>query len=187
MKRIVIFVSAAVVMIAAAVVFAQNLWPFQETLSGYEKVPAVSTVARGDFRAEIGPYDNSVNWQLSYYELEGNVTQAHIHFGQKGVNGSIVVFLCSNLGNGPAGTQPCPPSPASVSGTFRAADVGAGATAQGIAAGEFAELLKAIRAGMTYANVHSTKFPAGEVRSQIELPSVEVIRNGESSSGGHQH
>lgn len=187
MKRILIIGSAAIILVAAAVVITQSLWPFQIALSGYEEVPAVSTVARGDFRADIGPYDSSVNWQLTYYELEGNVTQAHIHFGQKGVNGSIVVFLCSNLGNGPAGTQPCPPAPATVSGTFRASDVGAGAAGQGIAAGELAELLKAVRAGNTYANVHSTKFPGGEVRSQITMPETQTVRNGESEQGHGGH
>ena len=94
------------------------------------------------------------------------MTQAHIHFAQKSVNGAISVFLCSNLGNGPAGTQACPPS-GTISGTIVAANVTAGAAAQGIAAGELAELLAAIRAGKTYANVHSTKFPGGEIRDQI--------------------
>ena len=76
------------------------------------------------------------------------------------------MFLCSNLGNGPAGTQPCPAGPATVTGTLTAADV-VGPAAQGIAAGEFEELLRAIRARVTYVNVHSSKFPAGEIRSQL--------------------
>jgi hypothetical protein len=76
------------------------------------------------------------------------------------------VFLCSNLGNGPAGTQLCPPPPATVSGTFTATDV-IGPTAQGIAPGELAELIDAIRAGKAYANVHSTRNPGGEIRGQI--------------------
>ena len=40
-------------------------------------------------------------------------------------------------------------------------------TGQGILAGEFDELVEAIRAGATYANVHSTEFPPGEIRDQI--------------------
>ncbi len=136
------------------------------SLDGYEEVPAVSTTASGKFRAQLSPGKDSVGYRLSYSALEGDVTQAHIHFGQAGVNGGISVFLCSNLGNGPAGTQPCPPGPAKVEGTFTADNV-IGPAAQGIAAGELAELLKAVRAGMTYANVHSTKFPGGEIRSQL--------------------
>ena len=42
-----------------------------------------------------------------------------------------------------------------------------GPSGQGIAPGEYAELLRAIRAGATYANVHTTKYPAGEIRAQL--------------------
>jgi len=79
----------------------------------------------------------------------------HIHLAQTGVNGGITVFLCTNLGNGPAGTQGCPPTPATITGTIFAADVSpeipatAPARIQGLGTGEFAELLAAIRAGAT--------------------------------------
>src|SRR5439155_16844601 len=42
-----------------------------------------------------------------------------------------------------------------------------GPAGRGIAAGEFSELVRAILNGATYANVHSTAFPAGEIRGQI--------------------
>ena len=93
--------------------------------------------------------------------------QAHIHFGQEAVAGGISAFLCTNQGNGPAGTQACPPAPATISGTIRAADV-IGPAGQGIAAGEFGELVRAMRAGVTYANVHSALVPGGEIRGQID-------------------
>jgi hypothetical protein len=53
-----------------------------------------------------------------------------------------------------------------VTGTIVPTDV-IGPVGQGIAAGEFDELVAAMRAGRAYANVHSTKFPGGEVRGQI--------------------
>jgi hypothetical protein len=136
------------------------------TLKGYQEVPAVSTSATGSFTAKIVEGGDRVNYTLKYSALEGNVTQSHIHFGQKSVNGGIAVFFCSNLGNGPAGTPVCPPGPATVSGSFTAADV-IGPTAQGIDPGQMAELVRAIRAGVTYANVHSTKWPGGELRLQL--------------------
>ena len=43
--------------------------------------------------------------------------------------------------------------------------------------GEFAELVALIRAGKTYVNVHTAKFPPGEIRSQIE--------DGNARHGGH--
>lgn len=135
-------------------------------LDGYEEVPAVSTSGSGTFRASVAPSGDSISYKLSYADLEGAVTQAHIHFGQRSVNGGISVFLCSNLGNGPAGTQACPPPPATIEGTIEAGDV-IGPVPQGITAGELDELLAAIRRGMTYANVHSSTWPGGEIRSQL--------------------
>jgi hypothetical protein len=151
---------------AVSVAFANGLRNWSAALKGFNEVPALSTVASGNFSAEISHDETTVSWELSYADLEGSVQQAHIHVGQPGVNGGVSVFFCTNLGNGPAGTQPCPPPPATISGTFSAADV-IGPAGQGIAPGEFAELLAAIRAGRTYANVHSSKFPGGEARGQL--------------------
>jgi hypothetical protein len=103
--------------------------------------------------------------------LESNATQSHIHFGDRHQNGGISAFLCSNLGNGPAGTPACPlgttaAGEAVVTGTITPAQV-IGPTAQGILPTQFEELVRALRAGVAYANVHTTTFPAGEVRGQI--------------------
>jgi CHRD domain len=149
---------------------------FNEGLIGYQEVPAVSTVGNGTFTAQIlnegvANDGGAISYRLSYSGLEGSVTQAHIHFGQLSVNGGISVFLCSNLGNGPVGTQACPASPATITGTIRPADVTALAGAQGIAAGQFAELIRAMKAGVTYANVHSSIWPGGEVRAQLDTSS----------------
>lgn len=134
-------------------------------LQGFKEVPAISTSARGHFTAEIDQNLGTLSYLLSYSGLQGSVQQSHIHFGQPHVNGGISVFLCSNLGNGPAGTQTCP-AEGSVKGTISAGDV-IGPGAQGIGAGEFAELLEAIKAGVAYVNVHTTTFPAGEIRGQL--------------------
>ena len=134
-------------------------------MTGYEEVPALSSTAAGHFAAKIDKQREEVEWVLSYDSLEGTVTQAHIHIGQKSVNGPITIFLCSNLGNGPAGTQGCPASPATIGGVITANDVLA--NAQGIEAGALEEVLAAIRTGAAYVNVHSTKWPGGEVRGQL--------------------
>lgn len=138
-----------------------------EQLSGYAETPlAVSTPAGGQFRAQINNQTQEITWRLTYSDFGTAVTQAHVHFGSPAQSGGVSFFLCTNLGNGPVGTQPCPAAPASITGTVRPADI-VGPAGQGIAAGEFAELVQAVRAGFTYVNVHSAAFPAGEIRAQL--------------------
>lgn len=137
-------------------------------LAGYEEVPVVSTTGGGRFAAAIDRSASEIRYVLTWRRLSGPAQQAHIHFGQEDVNGGISVFLCSNLPNSPVGTQACPDGLAGrVTGTITPANV-IGPAAQGIAAGEFTELVKAIRAGVTYANVHTGSFPGGEVRGQVD-------------------
>ena len=54
-------------------------------------------------------------------KTRGEVLQAHIHFAQEGVNGGIVVFLCTNLGNNPSNepVPECPSSPGKVKETIK--------------------------------------------------------------------
>jgi hypothetical protein len=153
-------------LMAAAGAQAQELGTFRAELTGFEEVPALSSPARGNIRMSVAPDGSSVSWVLQYAGIPTAVLQAHIHFGQMSVNGGISVFLCTNLGNGPAGTQACPPQGGRISGTIKPVDV-IGPGDQGIAPGEFAELVRAIRAGATYANVHTDKFKGGEIRGQI--------------------
>jgi CHRD domain len=174
MRRLGMSLAVIALVSASTVVFAQGFKKISELLTGYEEVPSVSTTGSGNFTARISNDGSQIDWELSYSDLEGAIQQSHIHFGQAGVNGGISVFLCTNLGNGPAGIQPCPAPPATISGTILAADVSpnipatAAARTQGINTGEIDELVKAMRAGATYVNVHSTLWPGGEIRSQID-------------------
>jgi hypothetical protein len=174
MKKIGVLVCVLVLVSISTITYADGFRKISEFLVGAEEVPAVSTVADGKFKAQISRDGSEIRWQLTYEDLESTVTQAHIHLGQKDVNGGITVFLCTNLNNGPVGTQLCPPSPAKISGTITAADVSpaiastAAARNQGLDTGELDELIKAIRGGLTYVNVHTEARPGGEIRSQIE-------------------
>ncbi len=162
---------------------------FSADLSGYHEVHfvagngtpqglpalrgAISTKAKGSFRAFIDDANNRILYELEYSGLESPVTQSHIHFGQRQTVGGIVVWLCQTAGT---------PAPASVAGVtpFCPQDTSSGPVrgtitpdqvlaqdAQGIAAGEFDEVVRAIRAGAAYANVHSQTFTPGEIRGQI--------------------
>lgn len=140
----------------------------RERLTGYEEDPlALSTAGTGTFSAWIDESGEQISYRLSYDSLEGSVTQAHIHFGGRAQSGGIIVFLCSNLPSPPPGTPACPVPSGSVSGTLDAGDV-IGPAGQGIDPGSFGELVDAVRAGATYANVHSSKYPAGEIRAQLD-------------------
>jgi hypothetical protein len=136
-------------------------------LSGYNETPnALNTPASGTFEATIDEAASTIQYELSYSGIPTAVTQAHIHFGHRFSSQGIAVFLCSNLGNGPAGTPACPAQAGTVTGTLHPADV-VGPAGQGIQPGDFASVVKAIRAGVAYANVHTTQFPGGEIRAQL--------------------
>jgi hypothetical protein len=138
------------------------------SLRGFDEVPAISSFGSGTLTASLNEDLTELTFELTYSGLSGEVTQAHIHLAQPGVNGGIMVFFCSNLGNGPAGTPNCPES-GTVSGTRTAEDVVSGANAQGVPAGNFFRLQRALRQGLTYANVHSDRFPGGEIRGQVRV------------------
>jgi len=50
----------------------------------------------------------------------------------------------------------------------------------GIAAGEFAELLRAIRTGNSYVNVHNDKHPGGVIRAQLNAQGKGLIGSNHS-------
>ena len=170
--RLKLAVGVAVVGVAAttAAAIAGDRAKLRTSLSGYEEVPAVSTTGGGEFRAAIDRHSDRIRYQITYRDLESDVTQSHIHFGQESVNGGITHFLCTNLGTGPAGTPACPPDGGTVTGTITPETMvtNPGVAAQGLVTGEFDELVRALRAGAIYANVHSVDRPAGEIRGQIE-------------------
>ena len=136
-------------------------------LVGYNEVPSLSSPAKADFDAKINQDETQIDYHVTYSGFPTPVLQAHLHLGKRAVNGGIMVFICSNLGTGPAGTPTCPTPAGTVSGTWTAASV-VGPTAQGIAPGEFAEVVQAIRAHAAYANIHTTAFPGGEIRDQVK-------------------
>jgi len=172
-KTIALIVPVALLALAALVAaptFADEGRSFRATLTGYEEVPSVSTAASGEFRAQLSADGMTLSYELTYANIQ-NAMFAHIHFGQMSVNGGVSAFLCGG-GDKPA----CPPGGGTVTGTIDAADV-IGPTGQGISPGEFEELVAAMRAGFTYANVHTVmagapagpgNLPGGEIRGHIK-------------------
>lgn len=147
-------------------------------LKGLGEVPIVASSGRGSFRAVINPDETEISYRLDYSDLEGTVTQSHIHVGDHHTSGGISLWLCGTPAlPGPAGTPTCgtPGGPGpEAEGVLTAANV-VGPATQGIGApppvdpaAEFAQLIKLVRGGFAYANVHSTMSPSGEIRGQIQ-------------------
>jgi hypothetical protein len=132
------------------------------TLNGFQENPSIVTTGAGTVDLRIDDEQQVISFELSYSGLEGGaVSQAHIHISSRSFNGGVSAFFCGG------GTKPaaCPPS-GTVTGTITPADV-AGPAGQGVEPGSFDELVRAIRAGHTYANVHTVRWPGGEIRGQI--------------------
>ncbi len=129
-------------------------------LSGLNEVPSIITDASGEFEATI--QNDQITFELKFQNLSANLAASHIHIGQRGANGGVSAFLCGG------GGQPACPAATSgtITGTITAANV-VGPAGQGVTAGDFAKLIRAIRSGVTYVNAHDASFPGGEMRGQL--------------------
>ena len=145
---------------ASALANGDGKHSFGARLKGYDETPAINSAGAGQFSASVNSCGTTITYRLSYSGLSSAATMAHIHFGQRGVAGGVVAFLCGG------GNKPACPASGTVTGTIVSSDIIA-VPAQGIAAGDLANVLKAMRAGLTYANVHTTNFSNGEIRGQI--------------------
>ena len=135
---------------------------FKAQLNGYQETPAVSSTGFGTFRAKLVE-PTRLHYVFRYEGLEGGTSLfAHVHFGERAVAGGVSFFLCGGGGHPAA----CPNVSGTVEGDVTPADV-IGPNGQGIEPGSFAEILKGMQTGNAYANIHTTRWPAGEIRGQI--------------------
>ena len=143
-----------------------NATEFSAKLVGFEELPAVFSKGSGTLDLHLNRNARTITFKLTFSGLSAPVTQSHIHFGKDHVAGGVTVFFCTNSNNGPPGTQPCPAGGGTVTGTITGANV-IGLPAQALPAGNFDALVAIIESDTAYANVHTTNFPAGEIRGQI--------------------
>jgi hypothetical protein len=133
---------------------------FRAHLNGWQEDPSQVTNGVGDFRAKV--VNGTIEYTLAYEALDSPAAQAHIHIGSRHESGGISAFLC-----GGGDKPPCPPLAGEVSGVIDASDV-IGPAGQGVEPGNIDDLLRAMRRGETYANVHTPpRAPGGEIRGQI--------------------
>ncbi len=117
---------------------------FAATLTGAAERPTpVDTPARGAGWATLE--GNRLTWWITYQDLKGPLTMAHIH-GPADANSSAGVLVNLN------------PTPGATSGVITGtAEVGQ-------------TVIDAIRQGQAYFNIHSTVHGGGEIRGQLAPP-----------------
>ncbi len=135
---------------------------FRAELVSFEEVPPIAAPGRASLKMTLSPDGTTLEFTLTYKDLTAPPVVAHVHFGQRRVNGAPVFFFC-----GGGGKPACPATTSgTITGTVVAADVVA-VPAQGIQAGDLATVLEVMRLGLGYANMHTPAHPTGEIRGQV--------------------
>jgi len=160
--------AAAVAALIAGSGYAEE---FSARLNGFNEIGplsgptgAILTDATGTVRLDLDKEATppKIAYTLTYTAgFTSPVTVAHIHFGKVHVAGGVIAFFC-----GGGGKPACPNPSGSVSGVITGSDV-VGPTAQNVTPGDFDALEDALTSNTAYANVHTMKFPAGEIRGQV--------------------
>lgn len=134
--------------------------------------------AQGEAIFRVSDDGSSVDFRLIASNID-NVIMAHIHCGRPGQNGPIRMWLSPVIGPagaaGPSGSGP--QNGVLATGTFSPA----GVVCLAANVGQDMPLLDAMRAGLTYVNVHTNDgvaptntgpgdFPGGEIRGQLDDP-----------------
>ena len=170
---------------------AQNDGRLRIDLSGFDEVHGptlgigtIFSTGRGRLTLKINKQIREIAYELTYEFPDAAATPivgAHFHAGQKHTTGSINVWLCQSVDNPAPGvlaasTPICPSPSGTVAGRITPAMVLALPT-QGFPAGEagFDALLAALGTGAIYANVHTDRFPPGEIRGQLLVPEVVIL------------
>jgi hypothetical protein len=151
--------------LVTATASANDVQRFHAVFSGFNEVPPILSEGKATLDLTLDRKAKTLTFTLTYSNLSAPVTQSHIHFGKVHVNGSVVVFFCSNLSGAPT-PNTCPPGGGTVTGTLTASDV-LSVPGQNISAGDFDAIEDALESNTAYANIHTTNFPAGEIRGQV--------------------
>ena len=124
---------------------------------GNERPDPVASAGSGRALFDFDEDPDEVRFLVEVEDIE-DVTLAHIHFGDVGTAGPIIVELFNAGGNPVDFTD----RDVLAEGTFDDDDFVVGDIV------DLDDLLAAMEAGNTYVNVHTTTNPAGEIRDQIE-------------------
>ena len=151
MRKVLLLVLAALVAVAVPTAFAASS-KYKATLSGKSEEPTTNSKAKGSATFTVASNGKSIKYSIKASGLSGAVQAAHIHFGKPGKAGPVVVNICP---------KPCtlPKSGTLTSKQFAKAPP---------QVKTFADAVKALKKGQAYVNLHTKKYPAGEIRGNIK-------------------
>lgn len=133
---------------------------FTTLLSSQEEVPPTTSTASGRAHFVMTQPNEGLMMRYQLIVHDGqNITAAHLHCAPRGVNGPVVV----NLYTGETRTSV---HGELVSGSIRDQDILAAGANCSPNIRNIAHLAQAMREGKIYVNVHSTRYPNGEIRGQ---------------------
>ncbi len=128
---------------------------FKSEITGGQVVPPVKTMAKGEAVFTLTKGDE-LTYKLTVTDME-NVTAAHIHIGKMGKNGGPVAGLFAG-----------PKKEGKFSGTLSEGTITAKELMGPLAGKSVKDLVALIKSGDAYVNVHTDKYPDGEIRGQIK-------------------
>ena len=153
MRKMHLIVFLLVVGLATIAFAAGN--SFKAMLSGSEDVPAVKTMAKGEAVFTLSKDGKELSYKVTVSDIE-DVIVAHIHLGKKGENGPPVALITNEKKAG------------KFSGTLAEGKITANELMGSLMGKSVKELVEQIKEGNTYLNVHTDKYPGGEIRGQIK-------------------
>ena len=128
-------------------------YPINVTFSGAQEVPANGSSATGTFVGTYNDATDSLIYTITFSGLSANVTAAHFHgYVPPGISGPIIFAPTGILF--PTGVM---------SGTFKDTVI--------LTQGQEDSL----KLGLIYFNIHTTAFPAGEIRAQLFLQNASFV------------
>ena len=143
-------------LLTASIGFSAEKGSYHAKLSGGEAVPQVKTPAKGEAEFKLSKDGKELTYKLTVKDIE-NVTAAHIHQGKKGKEGPPL-----------AGLYAGPKKEGKFSGVLAEGVIAEKDLLGSVSGKPVKELVKLIKSGDAYVNVHTDGHPAGELRGQIK-------------------
>jgi hypothetical protein len=156
-------ITAAALVLVAGLACSAKSRQFTASLTGASVIPTANTTAAGSANFTFSPSDSTMTYELHITNPIDSVFAAHIHFGAAGTNGPVVLPLW-------AGQQGMGYSGLLASGTVTSKELAGPMAGQALSA-----LADSMARGVLYVNVHTARFPDGEIRGQIRIRTPEMM------------